>query len=143
MLDFIKGGVVFIVACISSKLGILMPIMVALCICMLVDYVTGVYSGFVTGEVSSKKGLRGIIKKLCYIICVGVAVMIDWLIINVSGIMNMPQSTGCYFGIITAVWLIFNEMISILENISRIGVPLPKFLLKLVLRLKSTIEENE
>ena len=37
----------------------------------------------------------------------------------------------------------FNECISILENISEIGVPLPAFLLKLIDKLKKTVENTE
>ena len=36
---------------------------------------------------------------------------------------------------------ILNECISILENISEIGVPLPAFLLKLIEKLKKTVED--
>ena len=43
--------------------------------------------------------------------------------------------------IVVALWLSFNEMISILENIRDIGVKLPPFLLKLVKLLKKKTEE--
>ena len=41
-----------------------------------------------------------------------------------------------------AVWLICNEVISILENIGDIGVPLPGFLTKIVQGLRSKLEEK-
>ena len=37
-------------------------------------------------------------------------------------------------------WLVLNECISILENISQLGVPLPSFLAALLQKLKSTAE---
>ena len=40
------------------------------------------------------------------------------------------------------VWLILNECISILENIDKIGVPVPDFLMSLVKRLKSNTEQK-
>ena len=40
---------------------------------------------------------------------------------------------------LVAVWLIINEIISILENIGDIGVPLPGFLTKIVQGLKSKL----
>jgi hypothetical protein len=41
---------------------------------------------------------------------------------------------------LVAVWLICNEIISILENINDIGVAMPPFLLKLAGSLKSQVE---
>jgi phage-related holin len=38
------------------------------------------------------------------------------------------------------IWLILNECISILENISEIGVPIPAFLVTLIQKLKKTTE---
>ena len=40
------------------------------------------------------------------------------------------------------IWLVLNECISILENISEIGVPLPAFLMKLIEKLKKTVENT-
>lgn len=41
-----------------------------------------------------------------------------------------------------AIWLICNELISILENLKDIGVPLPDFLMKLTKNIKSQIESK-
>ncbi|MEI3124242.1 MAG: phage holin family protein [Oscillospiraceae bacterium] len=38
------------------------------------------------------------------------------------------------------VWLIINELLSILENVEAIGVPLPAFLRKLLGRLQVSTE---
>ena len=40
------------------------------------------------------------------------------------------------------IWLVLNECISILENISEIGVPLPAFLLKIIEKLEKTVEDT-
>ena len=42
---------------------------------------------------------------------------------------------------LVAVWLIINELISILENLTQIGVPMPAFLARLVRRLKISAEQ--
>jgi phage-related holin len=44
---------------------------------------------------------------------------------------------------LVTIWLIINEMISILENLSKIGVPIPEFLKKIIGRLKNTVEKTE
>ena len=55
---------------------------------------------------------------------------------------NADISTGNCVGIIVVVWLIINEIISILENLSFIGIPLPKFLQKIVSHLKDNIDDT-
>ena len=40
------------------------------------------------------------------------------------------------------VWLVINELISILENVAAIGGPVPGFLQKLIQRLKVSVEEK-
>lgn len=43
---------------------------------------------------------------------------------------------------VVAIWLICNEIISILENINDIGVTLPPFLQPIVSNLKSQVEKK-
>ena len=43
---------------------------------------------------------------------------------------------------IVIVWLIINELISILENVAAIGAPVPEFLLKLIRKLKTVTEKQ-
>lgn len=40
------------------------------------------------------------------------------------------------------IWLIINELISILENVAALGGPVPVFLAKLLARLKNTVEKK-
>ena len=47
-----------------------------------------------------------------------------------------------FFGLPVTIWLGINELISILENLGSIGVPLPKFLLKIIKKLKTTTENK-
>ncbi|NBI77252.1 holin, partial [Lachnospiraceae bacterium] len=41
---------------------------------------------------------------------------------------------------IVALWIICNEIISILENIKDMGVPIPSFLTPLIRNIKSQVE---
>ena len=47
-----------------------------------------------------------------------------------------------FFGVLVTIWFIINEIISILENLAKIGVPLPKFLMTVIQRLKNTTESE-
>jgi toxin secretion/phage lysis holin len=113
-----------------------------LIIVMVIDYISSMVKAWITAQLSSKIGLRGIIKKLCYLLVVCVAAVVDWLI--TSGLKNVGiQVTATYYiGVIVTIWLIINELISILENLSAIGIPLPGFLAKLVKKLKNQVEKQ-
>lgn len=115
--------------------------LVVLLIAMAVDYITGIVSAYMNSALSSKRGLKGIIKKICYIALVAVAMCADYLIY--SGFAAVHIQIGCdlWFGILVTVWLVINEMLSILENLIRIGVPVPAFLTKLAQKLNTAAEK--
>ena len=109
---------------------------------MVLDYVTGMADAWAARELSSKTGLLGIVKKLCYLIAVAVAVVVDWVIQSVAAKAGLELGNFYAFGLLVTVWLILNELISILENLSTLGVPLPEFLMKIIEKLKKTAEER-
>ena len=96
-----------------------------------------------SAELSSKIGLKGIVKKLCYMLVVVAAACVDWLVISGLGLIGIEYDHSYYFGVVVAIWLIINELISILENLSAIGVPMPGLLQKVVNKLKNTVEKED
>ena len=117
------------------------PVIVLVCI-MLIDYITGMISAWVNAELSSKKGIIGIVKKICYLFAIAAAMGIDWLIYSGMGQIGIKLDYTVFFGVLVTIWLIINEIISILENLAKIGVPLPKFLMAVIKRLKNTTENK-
>ena len=69
--------------------------------------------------------------------------MIDWLIYCGLNQIGISMSYNVFFAVLVAVWLIVNELISILENLFRIGVPIPNFLTKIIEKIKVTVEEEK
>ena len=137
----LKGALSAFLAVAVNYVGIIAVPIIMLCVVMLLDYITGMVAAWRSRELSSKKGSFGIIKKLCYLIAVCVGIIADWVIY--SGLDSMGVSLGItvLFGVIITIWLIINELLSILENLRKIGVPLPGFLGKILNRLKTTTEE--
>ena len=127
-------------AALISYLGVVAIPVTVLMAAMIIDYVTGMAAAWHNKKLSSKKGLSGIIKKISYLalICVGMGV--DWLIYSGLSQAGISTEHSVFFGVLVTVWLIINELISILENLKAIGVPLPTFLIKIVKRLKITAE---
>ena len=127
----------------TCYLGIVAVPIVVLLIAMIIDYVTGMMSAWLNSELSSKKGIKGIVKKISYLALVAVAMIVDWLIFQVLQQINVDLHYSVFFAVLVTVWLIINELISVLENLSRMGVPIPNFLKKIIDRLKNTVDESE
>lgn len=91
-------------------------------ICM--DFITGILYGFYSGELSSKVGYKGIIKKTGILFVIIVANLLDTL-------------TGVpLFRIPVVYFFIAIEGVSILENLGKMGVPIPEVLLNKLAQLK-------
>ena len=116
--------------------------LIVLLVMMIIDYISGMSAAWREGTLNSKKGVDGIIKKVGYMALVAVAMGVDYLIFTGFAAVNVSVGFNMLFGVLVAVWLIINEMIRILENLSRLGVPIPAFLTKVVKKLKITTENT-
>jgi len=96
----------------------------------------------VSQKIRSYHSFQGIAKKVCMWLLVAVGAIVDSLITYAAQQAGIVLSFGYAVASFVAVWLICNETISILENISDIGVALPLFLLKIVDNLKSQVESK-
>jgi len=137
---------VFIIAfwgALMSALGILAVPILLLVLCNLMDYVTGLAaSKYRTQHINSYKSIQGITKKVCMWLLVAVGVIIDEIIKYAGATVGITLPFSFLVACIVAVWLICNEILSILENITDIGVVLPPFMAPLVKRLKTQIEDK-
>lgn len=115
---------------------------IVLVIAMTLDYISGMVSAWTRSELSSRVGIVGIVKKVAYLLAVAVAIVGDWVVQTAAAELGVDFGGFYFFGLLVTVWLVLNECISILENISEIGVPLPDFLLKLIEKLKKTTESK-
>lgn len=98
---------------------------------VIIDYISGVAAAWVAGDVSSSKGLIGIIKKVMYFFIVAVAHVID-VATNAGGVLRN----------LTIGFLLANEGISILENCGRCGVPLPQKLVDVLEQLRDKSDDK-
>lgn len=124
-------------------LGIVAVPIIILIIAMIIDYVTGMMSAWLNAELSSKKGIKGIVKKISYLALVAVAMIVDWLICCGLQQINVDIKYTVFFAVLVAVWLIINELISVLENLAKMGVPIPNFLKKIINKLKMTVDKGD
>ncbi|MCM1494154.1 MAG: phage holin family protein [Muribaculaceae bacterium] len=132
-----------VLSALMSWLGILAVPVLLLVGCNVIDYITGLLAAkYRTQTVSSYKGIRGIIKKVCMWLLVLVGSWLDNLINYAAECAGLQVTLPFIVAVIVAVWLTLNEIISILENIIDIGVPLPPFLLPIVKHIKQAVEDK-
>ena len=132
---------VFIASFVAYFSNVAAPLIVLL-IVVVCDYITGMIKAYSMHILNSRIGFTGIIKKLSYFIVVAVGMICDYLL--TSGLKQINANIGdlSIIAIIVIIWLIINELLSILENLSQIGVPLPTFLKKLLERLLVVTEKK-
>lgn len=138
----IKALIAVVCGGLSSYFGVIGVPLVVLFAAMCIDYLTGMTKAWITGELSSRVGVLGIVKKVSYLTAVCVAGIIDWLLI--SGLKQVGISIGIsyFMGLMVTIWFIVNECISVLENLSKLGVPMPEFLASMIHRLKVVVDEK-
>ena len=71
-----------------------------------------------------------------------VGAVIDQLLLYASQAAGITLPFTFLVACIVAIWIICNEIISILENIKDMGVAIPAFLLPIVEHVKSQVEEK-
>ena len=140
-----KVKVVFVAAfsAIFGWLGILAVPVLILAGLNFTDYITGILASKRRNElVTSDKGLWGIVKKVGMWILVGLGWAMDVLINYAGQYVGLSIKLPFVVATIVAVWLICNEIISILENLLDIGVAMPPFLMPLARMIKGQVEDK-
>lgn len=140
--NIIQATISVVLGALASYFNVLLIPVLVLVAVMVIDYVTGMTSAYKNGQIESKVGLIGILKKVSYLVLVAVGGVVDYLIC--SGLATAGFDFGVTYccGLIVCVWLIINELISILENLSELGTPIPKFLVNIVHRLKDSVDDD-
>ena len=141
-IKLIKSIAAGVGAFLSAKLGLLYIVLPFLLVVMVVDYITGLTASKKECKTNSKTGMWGIVKKLMYGVEVLVGITVDWLILNITETIGIEVPTVTFFGLLVAIWLIINELISILENLIRLETPMPQFLVNIVSSFKVAVEKS-
>jgi len=109
---------------IGYFLGGLNGLMTALFAFMVLDYISGVMCAINDRKLSSAVGFRGICKKVMILILTGVAHIIDVDVVGDGDALR--TAVICFY--------LSNEGLSLLENVSYLGLPVPE-------RLKDALEQ--
>ena len=143
----IKTTFVTIFTVIWSYVGIVAIPWVLLLVLNVIDYWTGISAAPYrqpddAHPVKSYKSIHGIQKKVCMHLLIVIGWIIDFVIKTSIAQAGMPIDYPPIFAIVIALWLTFNEIISILENMEDIGAPIPPFLLPILKKMQKSVEDK-
>ena len=105
----------------------------ALIVFMALDYVTGVIVAIIEKRLSSEVGFRGLAKKFLILVFVAVGHIVDTYILG-----GTPAAMSAVM-----LFYIANEGISIVENASALGLPVPKKITGLMEQIRNKSESEE
>ena len=101
-------------------------------ILMCLDIMTGLINAWIKGEVDSSKLRKGLGKKLGEITC-----------ILIGEIFVVGFGLTAYIAAGVSIYIIVMELISICENLEKLGVPIPKFIKKALMVANTEINEDD
>ena len=138
----VKAAISAAVGAACAYLGELaVPVIVLSCV-MIVDYCSGLAKAWVTGSISSRTGVVGILKKVGYLAVVATGMAVDWIVKYGITAMGAKIDIDFIFALPVIIWLVINECISILEIVAECGAPVPEFLMKAIGKIKDKVEEE-
>lgn len=141
----IKAFLTGILAIGSAIWGMTGWAIIALICCIILDYLSGTWAAMAAGEWSSSVARQGLWHKLGEIVAITVAIFADIavkVILNTEGLAGIiPVTYPNVFTLLVSIWYIFTELGSIIENASKLGAPVPKFLTRFIAALKKQTED--
>ena len=138
----LKAAFTVVLAGLSSYFGMLTQPLLVLFFAMVLDYLTGMTKAYIFSQLRSRIGVKGILKKLCYMVMVAVGAAVDYLLRGAVIGVGITLDVKLFFGMLVTVWLTINELISILENLAAIGVPGFPRLQRILKRLRRTVADE-
>lgn len=132
--DTVQWAVVgWLSATFAYLVGGVDKLFIAATIAVIMDYFTGVTQAKYNGNFSSRVMFWGLIRKIFMLSSVILAVQVDFVAGNSEGIMRKATLLG----------IIAIEGVSFYENLKRIGVSPPKFLLQSLKKMKNDYDQND
>lgn len=131
------NAIQFMFAAIGGWLGYFLGgcdgLLYALIAFVTIDYLTGVMCAINAKTLSSEVGFKGICRKVLIFLMVGIANILD---VHVIGTGSVLRTAAIFF-------YISNEGISLLENASHLGLPVPKKVKDVLEQLHDRAEDEE
>lgn len=100
---------------------------------VIIDYLTGIMCAITDHTLSSEVGFRGICRKVLIFLLVGISNILD---VNIIGSGSVLRTAVIFF-------YISNEGVSLMENATHLGLPVPEKIKAVLEQLHDRAEEKE
>ncbi len=114
-------------------LGGMDGLLIALLVFVILDYLTGVMRAIADHELSSAIGFKGICRKVLIFALVGVGHVLDTHVVGTGSALR--SAVICFY--------LSNEGVSLLENASHLGLPVPEKLKAILSQLHNKEDQNK
>lgn len=101
-------------------------------IMMAIDFLTGTINAWIKGEIQSTKMRQGLGKKIGEIVA-----------LLVGGMISYALGLTHYVSTVVSLYIVVMEMISICENMKKLGVPIPKFIDAAFKNVENIVDNKE
>ena len=132
-IEYFQIALAFLGGCLGFFFGKMDGLFITLVVFVIIDYITGIVKGIIKKKLNSETGFKGILKKIIIFLIVGIANLID---VNILGASSVLRTAIIFF-------YISNEGISIIENASKIGLPIPEKLKEVLEQLHDKSSEDK
>ena len=136
-IDLVWLKIQIAIAAIGSEIGFLVGeldgLLITLLVFMVLDYISGVMCAIEDRKLSSSVGFKGICRKVSILMLVGVGHVLDTHVIGSGSALR--TAVICFY--------LSNEGVSLLENTSHLGLPVPRKLKTVLEQVHKRADDNE
>ena len=139
----IKAAIVAALGTLTALWGWFGWLVIAWVACMTIDYFTGYGAAMKLGEWDSRVAREGLWHKGGCAVVVIIAIILDclvgYLLEHIPSV-ELPFNYSMFLTGLVLVWYILMELGSIIENVGKMGAPIPPWLQRAIKILKSSVD---
>lgn len=124
----LKAGIALIGSFVMVHLGGFDTHLMLLVTLIILDVITGVLKALVNKDLASREMLVGMIRKVLILVCVCIGFEVNAALASYAAESGFNYEFDIRLFVI--IYFVLEELLSVLENIAAIGVPMPKFILQ-------------
>lgn len=139
----------YVLTVVGGVIATLMEQYALIFVCVIVGIIFDVVTGLIKSKVkgipwNSKQGTAGFWKKISLLTALSFGVFMDYFIPIALNVVSITLPFNCPFGLIIGVYIVFNESISICENLYSINPnTIPVWIVRLFKTASDKLNTNE
>jgi toxin secretion/phage lysis holin len=132
------------IAALTSWLGAVWQLVAFVFVMIIMDGMTGTLAGWRNEGLDSKRAKRGLFKKFGLICLFVLGYILDDVFNHyLTATFGADIPFNMPIGLVVSAWIIITEAISVCENLDKLGVPIPGWLLKRLKKTRDDLESKE